>query len=47
MRPYGELVATAVDVTLAELRREAFLPADDATAEVLRRRADDGLTATD
>jgi transcriptional regulator with XRE-family HTH domain len=27
--------ATAVDVTLAELKLEAFLPADDATAEVL------------
>ena len=32
--------ATAVDVTLAELHLEAFLPADDATAEILRRRAD-------
>ncbi len=31
--------ATAVDVTLAELHLEAFLPADDATAEILRRRA--------
>ncbi len=31
--------ATAVDVTLAELRLEAFLPADEATAELLRRRA--------
>ena len=30
--------ATAVDVTLAELRLEAFLPADDATADILRRR---------
>jgi transcriptional regulator with XRE-family HTH domain len=30
--------ATAVDVTVAELRLEAFLPADDATAEVLRIR---------
>lgn len=30
--------ATAVDVTLAELRLEAFLPADDATAEILRAR---------
>jgi transcriptional regulator with XRE-family HTH domain len=30
--------ATAADVTLAELRLEAFLPADDRTAEVLRRR---------
>lgn len=39
--------ATAVDVTLAELRLEAFLPADHATAELLRRRADDGLIATD
>ncbi len=30
--------ATAVDVTLAELHLEAFLPADDARAEILRRR---------
>ena len=30
--------ATAVDVTLAELHLEAFLPADEATAELLRRR---------
>ena len=30
--------ATAVDVTLSELRLEAFLPADEATAEFLRRR---------
>ena len=30
--------ATAADVTLAELRLEAFLPADEHTAEVLRRR---------
>jgi transcriptional regulator with XRE-family HTH domain len=30
--------ATAVDVTLAELHLEAFLPADEATAEILRRR---------
>jgi hypothetical protein len=29
---------TAADVTLAELHLEAFLPADDHTAEVLRRR---------
>jgi transcriptional regulator with XRE-family HTH domain len=29
--------ATAVDVTLAELRLEAFLPANEATAEILRR----------
>lgn len=33
--------ATAVDVTLAELHLEAFLPADDATAQILRRRAED------
>jgi transcriptional regulator with XRE-family HTH domain len=32
--------ATATDITLAELRLEAFLPADQATAELLRRRAD-------
>jgi hypothetical protein len=30
--------ATAADVTLAELSLEAFLPADEHTAEVLRRR---------
>ncbi|MEV0195871.1 helix-turn-helix transcriptional regulator [Nonomuraea sp. NPDC050691] len=31
--------ATATDVTLAELRLEAFLPADDATTALLRARA--------
>lgn len=31
--------ATATDILLAELRMEAFLPADDSTAERLRRRA--------
>jgi transcriptional regulator with XRE-family HTH domain len=31
--------ATAVDVTLAELHLEAFLPADARTAEILRARA--------
>ena len=31
--------ATATDVTLAELHLEAFPPADDATADVLRKRA--------
>jgi hypothetical protein len=31
--------ATAVDVTLAELRLEAFLPADEASATILRDRA--------
>lgn len=30
--------ATAADVTLAELTLEAFLPADEPTAEILRRR---------
>src|SRR4051812_17277349 len=30
---------TAIDITLAELSLEAFYPADDATAEVLRARA--------
>lgn len=30
--------ATAVDVTLAELQLEAFLPADEATARILRDR---------
>lgn len=32
--------ATATDVTLAELHLEAFLPADDATARMLRERSD-------
>jgi transcriptional regulator with XRE-family HTH domain len=32
--------ATATDITLAELELEAFLPADEATAEVLRERAE-------
>ena len=31
--------ATAVDVTLAELHLEAFLPADDSTAAILRARS--------
>ena len=30
--------ATALDVTLAELHLEAFLPADDATARILHER---------
>jgi transcriptional regulator with XRE-family HTH domain len=30
--------ATAVDITIAELHLEAFLPADDETAEILRAR---------
>ena len=30
--------ATAADVTLAELHLEAFLPADESTADVLRSR---------
>lgn len=33
-------VATAIDVSLAELHLEAFLPADRQTAEILRKRAD-------
>ncbi|MCK2222042.1 helix-turn-helix domain-containing protein (plasmid) [Actinomadura sp. ATCC 31491] len=45
--PEGELrlmttltsFATAVDVTLSELRLEAFLPADEETARILRERA--------
>jgi transcriptional regulator with XRE-family HTH domain len=32
--------ATATDITLAELHLEAFLPADEATADVLRKRAE-------
>ncbi|MDJ0342551.1 helix-turn-helix transcriptional regulator [Streptomyces sp. H10-C2] len=39
--------ATAVDITLAELHLEAFLPADDATAEILRARSLDGLDGHD
>lgn len=31
--------ATAVDITLAELKLEAFLPADDATLSILSRQA--------
>jgi len=31
--------ATATDVTISELKLEAFLPADQATAEILRQRA--------
>ncbi|MEU7239310.1 helix-turn-helix domain-containing protein, partial [Streptomyces sparsogenes] len=34
--------ATATDITLAELHLEAFLPADEATAELLRVRAVSG-----
>jgi transcriptional regulator with XRE-family HTH domain len=34
--------ATAVDVTLSELHLEAFLPADEATADILRSRAERG-----
>jgi transcriptional regulator with XRE-family HTH domain len=37
---------TAVDLTAAELSVEAFLPADDATAEVLRRAARQGAALT-
>jgi MmyB-like transcription regulator ligand binding domain len=32
--------ATATDITLAELELEAFLPADEATADVLRKRGE-------
>ena len=32
-------LATAADVTLAELQLEAFLPADDVTARILLSRA--------
>ena len=32
---------TAVDITLAELRLEAFLPADDETAAILEHSASD------
>jgi hypothetical protein len=32
-----------VDVTVSELHLEAFLPADDVTADILRRRAGRGI----
>ena len=32
--------ATATDITLAELELEAFLPADEATADILRKRGE-------
>jgi hypothetical protein len=38
-------VATATDISLAELHLEAFLPADRATAEILRTRTERGLPA--
>jgi hypothetical protein len=38
--------ATAVDITLAELHLEAFLPADETTAEMLRSRARSRSDAT-
>src|SRR6266540_3734120 len=38
--------ATAVDITLAELHLEAFLPADETTAEILRSRARSRSDAT-
>jgi transcriptional regulator with XRE-family HTH domain len=38
--------ATAVDITLSELHLEAFLPADEQTAEILRRRADQRATSS-
>jgi hypothetical protein len=34
--------ATAVDVTIAELKLEAFLPADAETARLLHERGGDG-----
>jgi transcriptional regulator with XRE-family HTH domain len=48
--PYGELrlittvmtFATATDITLTELKLEAFLPADASTAEALRAASADG-----
>ncbi|MFB4274368.1 helix-turn-helix domain-containing protein [Nonomuraea sp. MTCD27] len=38
--------ATATDITLAELHLEAFLPADQPTADLLRTRATDPLPRT-
>jgi transcriptional regulator with XRE-family HTH domain len=35
--------ATATDITLTELKLEAFLPADAATAQALRSAAEDGV----
>jgi transcriptional regulator with XRE-family HTH domain len=51
--PYGELrlmttissFANAVDVTVSELKLEAFLPADQATSAALARAAQDGPAA--
>ncbi|MFC0439956.1 helix-turn-helix domain-containing protein [Kutzneria buriramensis] len=40
-------IATATDVSLAELRLEAFLPADAASAEILRARAQSVPRVTD
>ncbi|MEV5576448.1 hypothetical protein AB0L06_41010 [Spirillospora sp. NPDC052269] len=34
--------ATAVDITLAELKLEAFLPTDELTSSILSRRAREG-----
>jgi hypothetical protein len=34
--------ATAIDVTLTELKLEAFLPVDSATAEALQAAAGEG-----
>jgi transcriptional regulator with XRE-family HTH domain len=53
--PYGPVrlittlttFATATDVLLSELRMEAFLPADDGTAERLRQRAADTRASGD
>jgi transcriptional regulator with XRE-family HTH domain len=39
-------VATATDISLAELYLEAFLPADPATAEILRTRAERASAGT-
>ncbi|WP_153415454.1 MmyB family transcriptional regulator [Nocardia macrotermitis] len=39
--------ATATDITLAELHLEAFLPADEPTARILRQRAESPAAASD
>ena len=36
---------TPVDITLAELALETFFPADEASAQILRRLADDATAA--
>ena len=39
--------ATAVDITLAELKLEAFLPTDETTSSILSRTAPKGPRRTE